>query len=212
MHHLVEVEILLLGEAVVEADAVDDFSAVDDVDAVVAGVHALVGGIRPDANAVDATEEVAKDLTQAGPSVLVLGRVAVALELAVAQKCLCQAGNEQKGLRWKSWTKRGPGTIRMYSAEQRAKAIEAFAGFGRSESDTIAELGCPNRGTFCYWWREHRLSGGEFPERRHRGPRCSGEEKQGAAVRCLEHEKSLARTTRAMGRPSRSDDCSNFAT
>lgn len=38
------------------------------------------------------------------------------------------------GLRWKSWTKRRPGTIRMYNAEQRAKAIEAFAGFGRSES------------------------------------------------------------------------------
>ena len=31
--------------------------------------------------------------------------------------------------------------IRIYSAEQKAKAIETFAGFGCSTADTIAELG-----------------------------------------------------------------------
>ncbi|WP_303250464.1 hypothetical protein [uncultured Senegalimassilia sp.] len=35
-------------------------------------------------------------------------------------------------------------TMRMHSAEQRAKAIETFARFGRSAADTIAELGCPS--------------------------------------------------------------------
>ena len=43
--------------------------------------------------------------------------------------------------------KRSGRTIRMYSAEQRAKAIETFARFGCSAADTIAELGYPSRVT-----------------------------------------------------------------
>ena len=35
----------------------------------------------------------------------------------------------------------------MYSAEQRMKAIETFARFGRNAADATAELGYPNRGT-----------------------------------------------------------------
>ena len=41
--------------------------------------------------------------------------------------------------------KRTGRTIRMCSAEQRAKAIETFARFGCSAADTIAELGYPSR-------------------------------------------------------------------
>ena len=36
-------------------------------------------------------------------------------------------------------------TIRMYSAEQRAKAIETFARFGRRAADTVAKLGYSDR-------------------------------------------------------------------
>lgn len=91
----------------------------------------------------------------------------------------------------------------MYSAEQRAKAIETFARFGCGAADTIAELGYPSRVTLRNWWKEYQTSGDEFLERKHRRPRYSDEERQDAAGHYLEHGKSLARTIRAMGYPSR---------
>lgn len=99
--------------------------------------------------------------------------------------------------------KRTRRTTRMYSAEQRKKAIEKFARFGCSAADTIAELGCPNRHTLRNWWKEYQIGGDEFLERRHRRPKYSDEEKRGAVDYYLEHGKSLARTIRAMGYPSR---------
>lgn len=89
----------------------------------------------------------------------------------------------------------------MYSAEQRAKAIETFARFGCSAADAEAELGYPSRVTLRNWWKEYQVSGDEFLEREHRRPRYSDEEKQGAVDHHLEHGKSLARTIRAMGVP-----------
>ena len=94
-------------------------------------------------------------------------------------------------------------TIRIYSAEQRAKDIETFARFGCSAADTIAELGYPNRGTLRSWWKEYQIGGNEFLERRHRRPKYSDEEKQSAVDHYLEHGKNLSRTIRAMGYPSR---------
>lgn len=56
----------------------------------------------------------------------------------------------------------------MYSAEERKKAIETFARFGRCAADTIAELGYPSRVTLRNWWKEYQISGDEFLERGHR--------------------------------------------
>ena len=91
----------------------------------------------------------------------------------------------------------------MYSAEQRAKAIETFARSGCSAADTIAELGYPSRVTLRNWWKDYQIGGDEFLEREHCRPRYSDEERQGAAGHYLEHGKSLARTIRAMGYLSR---------
>ena len=99
--------------------------------------------------------------------------------------------------------KRTRRTMRMYSAEQRKKAIETFARFGCSAADTIAELGYPSRVMLRNWWKEHQISGDGFLEREHRRPRYSDEERRGAVDRYLEHGKSLARTIRAMGYPGR---------
>lgn len=99
--------------------------------------------------------------------------------------------------------KRAGRTMRMYSAEQRAKAVETFARFGCGAADTIAELGYPSRATLRNWWREYQIGGDEFLAREHRRPRYSDEEKRGAVDHYLEHGKSLARTIRAMGYPSR---------
>ena len=58
----------------------------------------------------------------------------------------------------------------MYSAAQRMKAVETFARFGCSAADTIAELGYPTRHTLRNWWREYRISGDGFLERKRRVP------------------------------------------
>ena len=94
-------------------------------------------------------------------------------------------------------------TIRVYSAEQRTKAIETLVRFGCGAADTIAELGYPNRGTLRSWWKEYQIGGDEFLERRHRRLKYSDEEKQSTVDRCLEHGERLARMIRAMGYPSR---------
>ena len=93
--------------------------------------------------------------------------------------------------------------MRTYSAEQRKKAVETFASFGRSAADTMAELGHPSRVTLRSWRKEYQVGGDESLERRRRRSRCSDEERRGAVDHCLEHGKGLARTIRAMGYPSR---------
>jgi transposase InsO family protein/transposase-like protein len=91
----------------------------------------------------------------------------------------------------------------MYSREQRRKAIETFIRFEHSVADTIAELGYPNRHTLYNWWKEYQLSGEEFLERKRRKPKYPDEKKRAAVDYYLEHGKSLTRTIRAMGYPSR---------
>lgn len=91
----------------------------------------------------------------------------------------------------------------MYGAEQRAKAIETFARFGCSAADTVAKLGYSDRAMLRNRRKECQFGGDEFLERKHRRPRYSDKEKQGAVDYCFEHEKSPARTVRAMGYLSR---------
>ena len=71
---------------VLRREALDDSPALDDVDAVVPGVHARVVGVGADADRQRAAEEVADDLADAGPPVVVGAGRAVALELAVPKQ------------------------------------------------------------------------------------------------------------------------------
>ena len=73
---------------VLRREALDDSPALDDVDAVVPGVHARVVGVGADADRQRAAEEVADDLADAGPPVVVGAGRAVALELAVPKQRL----------------------------------------------------------------------------------------------------------------------------
>ncbi|WP_130812076.1 IS3 family transposase [Olsenella sp. Marseille-P4559] len=91
----------------------------------------------------------------------------------------------------------------MYSKEQRRKAIETFARFDHSYADTVAELGYPTTSALRGWWKEYQLHGDEFLEKSCRKPKYPDEKKQAAVDYYLEHGKSLTRTIRAMGYPSR---------
>ena len=73
---------------VLRREAFGDPPAFDDVDAVVPGVHARVVGVGADADRQRAAEEVADDLADAGPPVVVGAERAVALELAVPKQRL----------------------------------------------------------------------------------------------------------------------------
>lgn len=81
-------------------------------------------------------------------------------------------------------------TMRMCSAEQRAKGIETFARFGCSAADTMAELGYPSRVPLCNWWKEYQISGDGFWKRERRRPKYSDEEKRGAVDHYLEYGKA----------------------
>lgn len=94
-------------------------------------------------------------------------------------------------------------TMWMNSAEQKSKAIETFIKFDRSATDTIAELGYPNRHTLRRRWKEYQARGDEFVKGKRRRPKYSDEEKPGAVDYYLEHGRSLSRTIRAIGCPSR---------
>ena len=124
--------------------------------------------------------------------------------LGETEECVLSIRFEQKGTAVEILDQKRAGrTVRMYSAEQRKKAIETFARFGRSAADTIAELGHPSRVTLRSWRKEYRIGGDGLLARKRRRPRYSDEEKRGAADHYLEHGKILARTIRAMGYPSR---------
>lgn len=86
--HAVEVVGALLDESFVREDPVGDPPPFDDVDPVVPGIHTPVVRVGHDAHAQRASEEVADDLAEPRPSVVVVARRAVALELAVPKQRL----------------------------------------------------------------------------------------------------------------------------
>ena len=47
----------------------------------------------------------------------------------------------------------------MFSEEERRIAIETFIKYDHSYTDTVAELGYPNRATLGSWWREYESTG-----------------------------------------------------
>ena len=86
--HAVEVVGALLDESFVREDPVGDPPPFDDVDPIVPGIHTPVVRVGHDAHAQRASEEVADDLAEPRPSVVVVARRAVALELAVPKQRL----------------------------------------------------------------------------------------------------------------------------
>lgn len=91
----------------------------------------------------------------------------------------------------------------MYSPEDRKRAVELYIEYDLSATDTVRELGYPTRQALYLWYKEYKKNGGL-----HNGPReaCnkySKEQKIAAVDHYLEHGRSISRTRKSMGYPSR---------
>ena len=89
----------------------------------------------------------------------------------------------------------------MYSQERRRLAIETLVKFDHSYADTIAELGYPTRSALRAWWNEYKRTGEVPASRFATNPKYTAEMRRRAVEHYLEHGKSLARTTGALGYP-----------
>lgn len=93
----------------------------------------------------------------------------------------------------------------MYSREDRIKAVELWLKYDKSEMTVIHELGYPSLKMLSKWHRELQIEQ-ETDIIRDNSDRCSiytQQQKQAAGDHYLEHGRSLARTVRALGYPSR---------
>lgn len=89
----------------------------------------------------------------------------------------------------------------MFSEEQRRVAIETLIKYDHSYSDTVAELGYPNRATLRLWWKEYVRTGVVPVGKGTRKSRYTDEQARRAVEHYLEHGRSLSRTMRALGYP-----------
>ena len=108
----------------------------------------------------------------------------------------------QRDLRTKSWTLKETGGVRMYSKEEREKAIKLYIKYGKCAADVIRELGYPDRKTLRNWYKTY-LETGMYYEQYSRRSKYSPKHKKAAVKYYLEHGRNLSRTIRALGYPSR---------
>jgi len=92
--------------------------------------------------------------------------------------------------------------VRMYSKEEREKAIKLYIKYGKCAADVIRELGYPDRKTLVKWYKDYVVNGVLF-QQYSRYPKYSLEQKKAAVDHYLEHGCNLSRTIRALGYPSR---------
>ena len=93
----------------------------------------------------------------------------------------------------------------MYSREERLKAIELFIKYDRSAAAVIHELGYPSCKLLPRWYAQYleEQESGVLWERYRREPKYSKQQQEEAIQYFLDHGRSLARTVRALGYPSR---------
>ena len=90
----------------------------------------------------------------------------------------------------------------MYSYEDRVKAVELYIKYERSAADTIRELGYPSRKMLRLWHREYIRADG-LHRSSHNRSRYSQKQKQHAIDRYRDLGRSISRTIRVVGYPSR---------
>ena len=89
----------------------------------------------------------------------------------------------------------------MHGQERRGLATGTLVKFDHSYADTIAELGYPTRSALRAWRDEYKRTGEVPASRFATNPKYTAEMRRRAVEHYLEHGKSLARTTGALGYP-----------
>lgn len=90
----------------------------------------------------------------------------------------------------------------MFPHEDRIKAVKLLIKYDMSYSEVIRELGYPSKGSLRKWYQEYKKSGDlhfEFIRKN----KYSSDDKQNAVTYYIEHGKSVSRTVRKLGYPSR---------
>lgn len=90
----------------------------------------------------------------------------------------------------------------MYSYEKRMKAVELYIKYDLSLADTVRELGYPSRNMLVRWYKEYQETG-ELHRQYNKKPKYSPEQMREAVDYYLSHERSITRTIRIIGYPSR---------
>ncbi|MBC2709347.1 MAG: transposase [ANME-2 cluster archaeon] len=93
----------------------------------------------------------------------------------------------------------------MYSTKKRLKAVELFLKYDFSYSDVFHELGYPNRRTLTIWYEQYleEQRTGIIRPPNERMSKYTENKKKDAVDYYLKHGKSISRTIRAMGYPTR---------
>ena len=90
----------------------------------------------------------------------------------------------------------------MFSYEERIKAVKLLLQYDMSYSTVIRELGYPSKETLWNWYNEYSQNG-DLHQNYIKQPKFSEEEKQRAVNYYLEHGRSVSRTVKKLGYPSR---------
>ena len=90
----------------------------------------------------------------------------------------------------------------MYSYEDRLRAVRLYIKYDFCPSDTVRELGYPNRKMLVRWYKEY-LETGDLHNKYIKKPYYSVEQKMAAVNYYLEHGRNLSRTIRVVGYPAR---------
>lgn len=95
----------------------------------------------------------------------------------------------------------------MYSQEKRTAAVELYIKYGKSAADTVRELGYPSKHTLKRWYKDYLAEQSGDALRDPCGPTTqrhyTAEQRRTAVDHYLEHGKSLSRTVRALGYPTK---------
>jgi len=90
----------------------------------------------------------------------------------------------------------------MFSYEERIKAVKLLIQYDMCHADVVRELGYPSKGSLRDWYREYKESDNLHNDYI-RKYKYSSEQKRLAVTYYLEHGKSVSRTVRNLGFPSR---------
>ena len=90
----------------------------------------------------------------------------------------------------------------MFSYEERVKAINLLIQYDMCYKDVMRELGYPSDKALRNWYAEYEKNGNLHPDCKPRY-KYTLEQRQLAVTYYLEHGKSVSRTVRKLGYPSR---------